>query len=383
MEKGSFHPSTGAPPTQSTHTTSIVQKRDEMVRHIPLPNQLPKGIDFLSGATGNFSSAALESLISQNEDLMARLSVSLRRTTILEERGATLETENSSLKSRVQANDEKMLILREKDRMNSSRSAALHAEAVSAKASSAKLEKLYADLYVQTQKMRHRLQTLERYRVRVRRASAEIKARAKQVDSLKERLQTFDANLSQVINSYEARLSTAKAQIDEVRGRAMERDQILAEKIRLENQMLFEQRQFQQSREATQAELERLETDSSDLRTQLKEALVRSEGQRLELERVQMELPNLREETRALRDQVESLQALWGHREREFQQLEEKNRNLQQLNQALSANLNQQRREVQDMKLGVERDLYSKQEKIKNLQTEIQILRQELKSPKT
>jgi len=43
------------------------------VKNVPLPNQLPKGIDFKELPGAAFKSATLEALISQNEDLMARL----------------------------------------------------------------------------------------------------------------------------------------------------------------------------------------------------------------------------------------------------------------------------------------------------------------------
>jgi len=374
MEKGSFHPSAGALP-KSSGQTKRVQELEDIVSQIALPNELPKGLDFAPSTTPKFSSSALDTAISQNEDLMARLSVSLRKTTFLEERSASLESENASLKARLQAIEEKMLILQEKDRMNSLRSNSLHEEALTAKTAANRLERLYADLYIQAQGFQRRVVSLERYRARVRRAAGGIKERARRVPNLEQKIESLENSRRQFAHGYEVKLSEARNQVEEMRAKAYERDQILQDKILLENKLLFEQRQFQQSRQFSQQEVERLETELGSARRQLKEELVKAETQRLELERLKFEVPDLQEETKALREQVESLQALWGQKELEFGKQEEKNRNLQNLNQALSANLNLQRKEIQSLKVGMEKEIYTKQERIKTLQTEIEMLR--------
>lgn len=374
MEKGSFHPSAGALP-KSSGQTKRVQELEDIVSQIALPNELPKGLDFAPSTTPKFSSSALDTAISQNEDLMARLSVSLRKTTFLEERSASLESENASLMGRLQALEEKMLILQEKDRMNSLRSSGLHEEALTAKTAANRLERLYADLYIQAQGFQRRVVSLERYRARVRRAAGSIKERARRVPNLEQKIECLENSRRQFAHGYEVKLSEARNQVEEMRAKANERDQILQDKILLENKLLFEQRQFQQSRQFSQQEVERLEAELGSARRQLKEELVKAETQRLELERLKFEVPDLQEEAKALREQVESLQALWGQKELEFGKQAEKNRNLQNLNQALSANLNLQRKEIQSLKAGMEKEIYTKQERIKTLQTEIEMLR--------
>ena len=87
------------------------------------------------------------------------------------------------------------------------------------------------------------------------------------------------------------------------------------------------------------------------------------------------EVPQLREDNQRLREQVESLQVLWAQKQKELDQVEEKNRALQKLNQSLSLNLNSQRKEISVLKLDMEKDGFSAQEKIKALLAEIQMLR--------
>ena len=61
----------------------------------------------------------------------------------------------------------------------------------------------------------------------------------------------------------------------------------------------------------------------------------------------------------------------------EMEQLEEKNRSLQRLNQTLSANMNVARKELSDMRNELERESLESREKIRALQTEIELLRNE------
>ena len=61
MEKGSFHTSAGSQLANSPETTTQVRHLDDVVKRIPLPNQLPKGIDFASIPAPALRSAAIRS----------------------------------------------------------------------------------------------------------------------------------------------------------------------------------------------------------------------------------------------------------------------------------------------------------------------------------
>src|SRR4051812_42622505 len=102
MEKGSFHTS-----PELNSSTAIT---DEMVKKIALPNQLPKGVDFCEIPASAMKSSTLESLISQNEDLMARLSVSLRKSNQFEEKAAVLARENQGFRAKFETLHEQYLV---------------------------------------------------------------------------------------------------------------------------------------------------------------------------------------------------------------------------------------------------------------------------------
>lgn len=376
MENGSFH-------TSDHSHLSPSEKLEELVKSIPLPNQLPQGVSFKDIPAAALKSSTLESLISQNEDLMARLSVSLRKANQLEEKAGVLERENEIIKSKMDTIREQFMVLQEKDRFASARSHQLLEENGTTKEHMQRLEKVYSDLYVQAQTFQRRLQQLERYRARVVRVAPSLQQKAKRLDILEAEIEQTRKSLAlshmQTVNSYEAKLAEAREQVEILRDKAGERDQIFEEKVRLQNELVQEKRVHQAFRADVQPLIESLTREAAELRVQLKETLLTQESERQQLADASLASLTFKEETAALRDQVESLQALWAHKQRELDQLEEKNASLQKLNQTLSQNLNQQRKEIQALNQEMETERFAAQDKIKTLNTEIEMLRNQPK----
>lgn len=71
------------------------ESESQKVDHIPLPNSIPIAKDYTQLPKEILKSSTVENLISQNEDLMARLKVSLRRLSILEVENKKLSEEVS------------------------------------------------------------------------------------------------------------------------------------------------------------------------------------------------------------------------------------------------------------------------------------------------
>lgn len=366
MEKGSFHSSAPA------------HSMEEFVRHVPLPTQLPKSLDFTELPQGSFKSTAMEGIIAQNEDLMSRLSVALRRGGEFEEKIEFLEKENSGLRNRFEALKDQYMILQAKDQISSGRVADLHDDAVTYKNQSQKLEKLYADLYVQAQAFQKRLQRAERGQARLRKAARSLQKKAKGADQLRKELDHTITSSQQAIEKYESKLDLVRHEVEGMRAKVQERDSIFGEKVKLENQLVYEQRQTAMRDAENLQQIETLGSENIALRSQLKTTLVTNESQRLEIERLSSELPHLRQVRENLTEQVESLQALWSHKQKELEALEEKNRSLQKLNQSISLTLNQQRKEIHGLEQEVEKERFTAEERIKTMLAEIQMLRRQL-----
>lgn len=368
MEKGSFH----------TSHLNPAQELEERVKAIPLPNQLPKGVDFSDIPAAALKSSTLETLINQNEDLMARLSVSLRKNNELEERVAAHERESQNLRSRFETLKDQYMLLQEKDLRASTRTKELHEQNISLKQKTEKLEKMYADIFVQAQSFQRRLSQLERYRARVKKASVGLRNQLAETKHLREQVKEHTEQQISMAAAYKARLMEAQEQVEVLRDKAAERDRMYNEKVQIENTLVFERRQLEMSRQDSSQRLERLEAENTSLRVQLKETLVDREAQAQELEQMRTEMPHLRDERTRLTEQVESLQALWSHKQREFEQLDEKNKNLQKLNQNISVTLNQQRKEIHQLKNEMEKERFASGEKVKTLLKEIEMLRARL-----
>lgn len=406
MEKGSVLPS---PPMHA-------KQLDEKVKGIPLPTQLPKGVDFSEIPMAALKSATLESLLSQNEDLMARLSVALRKIHELESAATAFDEDRKSLATRFQTLKDQFLVLQEKDRSATQRNLLQYEENLTLRQQGEKIERLYADLYRQAQALQKRLQRLERYRAKVRKAAAPLKKRAKlsfqlereiliyrqdmmqekeainasfaaQLESASQETAALRTRLNeqqmQIVNAFEAKLAAAQQELLTLRPKADERDQVYENLMKSENQRIHDQRQFEQVRAEADQITEQLRQETAGLRVQVKELLIDRESKTQELTKISSELPHLRERNQALFEQVESLQALWNHKQKELEQSDEKYRSLQKLNQNLSVNLNQQRKEIHQLQAELDKERFQAQEKIKTLVLEIQMLRSQLTGPDT
>lgn len=366
MEKGSFH----------TSVNPVIQQSDEAVRKIALPNQLPKGIDFNEIPVERLKSSTLEHLINQNEDLMARLSVSLRRSTQMEDKIQALETENSTLRARFETIKEQYLLVSEKDKISTSRTIQLHEEGVTFKKKSEKLEKAYSDLYVQAQAFQEQLQQAERRAARYKKAAYALKPSARMAKTLQAELDQAIDSHKNATHAFDIKISQARLEIDGMRAKINERDRLFQQNINLENELVQERRQFHAHRDESQALNEKLSAENASLRKQLKETLVLSESQAQEIIKLTQDIPHLRDEKQNLIEQVESLQALWNHKQKELETLEEKNKSLQKLNQSISLTLNQQRKQIHQLEQALEKERFQAGEKEKILNDEIQLLRE-------
>ena len=84
------------------------------INTIPLPDQLPQKLDVNSLSKNLLESQAVENLIAQNDDLMARLSVNLKRILKMEQINRDEINKNKELIQKVEHLSDQVLILKEK-----------------------------------------------------------------------------------------------------------------------------------------------------------------------------------------------------------------------------------------------------------------------------
>lgn len=402
MENGIFH----------TSVRSVLDM-DEIIEKVPLPNQVPPPPDLSKLPPEALRSSAVETLLGQNADLMARLGVALRKNGILDTKINELEKENLHIRHRFDAVKDTVLVIQEKERMLTERNAQLSSESDKMRVRLEKLERGYTDTYLHAQSLEQQLRRFRNYRARVQGILKNLKSRSKRLFDLIQpgnksthvaralELATQELNTirsenteaqHQLVNRYEtelrdlqkrheteirvgigAELAQTKSDLEIARRRAADRDLLFDAKIRIENQLIFEERQSQLYREETQKELQSLKEENLDLRNQLKTRLIEIERLEREVKTAQESITSLQTHQNDQSDQVESLQLLWKEKQSEVERLEEKNRNLQKLNQQLSVNLNVQRKEIVDLKMELEKERYALGEKINALETQLKI----------
>ncbi len=106
----------GPKPLEQNHS-SRTSSLEEQVRLAPLPTEIPLPPDLRDLPPQILHSGAVETLIGQNEDLMSRLKVSLRRNSTLEQQILDLDKKNSELKSLNASLRSQNQIYHEKDRL--------------------------------------------------------------------------------------------------------------------------------------------------------------------------------------------------------------------------------------------------------------------------
>lgn len=381
MEKGSFHtsgPSQSANFSETRSGTSLTRELDQRVKNIPLPTQMPKGVDFTEIPAAALKSATLESLISQNEDLMARLSVTLRKTGEIESKSHQLEQENQAIKARFETLKEQFLLLQEKDRMGALRNFQILEENAQQKTQLQRMEKLYADILMQAKAFQNKVIKLERNQARLLKGAKAVQERAKIVSRMERELVDLKTSQASSRNSYESRLADTIGLVESLKNKAQERDEMFEAKTKLENQLIHERRQADLKIHEQEERLADLDKKATELRVEVKELLVDRESKIQEIARLTEELPHLQADRQRLIEQVESLQALWNHKQRELEQAEEKNKNLQKLNQSISLTLNEQRKTVNALETELETERMTNRETVRTLNNEIQMLRNQM-----
>jgi chromosome segregation ATPase len=366
MENGSF---------QKLNSTDIefteIEERPLSSRVLAQPHH--QILDFTEIPRDVRKSGTVETLISQNEDLMARLKVTLRRMTSLEDENKNLHDTLADLKRSYASLSDQMLVWREKEKVWQER----HARAENQL-------KVFHDRLPDYEKMEAQIDRLRRYQERVKSTikpylhqlkgyaqslhmqiqdlnqelhtkDAEISNLQHQIRSLKEenqqQVQFLEMNQNDLVNSFEKEKSLLLAEIHSLQeanlalSHKSERlDQSLARQDDLENLVISLRRSKEESQNETQAELEALRDTSRELRAKLTEISVSHEDLLTERERLKRDLRAHQSRQIELEEQMTSLRLMWTSKSEENEKLQISIASLEKLNLELSSKLNELRK---------------------------------------
>lgn len=366
------------------HLSDIDFEEDFEIRKTPLPSEIPAPIQLNALPESLGKSGVIEALMSQNDDLMSRLGVALRRIAQLEDLVTGTETENKNLQAKYESLKDQVLVFKEKARLISERKNNEEFDFNSLKEQLQIMEIRYSELYQNQQakeakwlsensKQAAENSRLNRYRNRILRVARSLQSKhktlaasqraltekASQKESLYETMKTHLLEATEHIQKqkqeYDQELNALKSQFEAsqtlVQKLTLEKEELEAvseNNVRLENEIVLHERKFEDYQLKTSTEITDLQSSMARYRNEAKELALTIETQQSEIEEKSQIIGDLNKESFALKEQVENLQALWKEQQRKLEKHIEKNTSLQKLNQELSLAINQYRRDLRD-----------------------------------
>lgn len=283
----------------------FVPEQHKEIGSIPLPDEMPRRHDLSQIPKDILKSNTVENLISQNEDLMGRLKVALRRLSSLETENQKFNEETHRARLSQSASADQLLILKEKDQMWKAR-----------------IDQFEKDKSIYTEKFRLLHEKLLR-------TSAELDRHHKYHERIKLQVKPYISQLKEYSKSQEEKAQTLthelehrEAQLRDLRHQIIELTKNSRAQIEHAEKKNFEMIQFYET------QIEKLSTENQEH----KEHLVELEEKALRLHKAlgrQDELENeLVEMTRSKDDLRQRL-------EKEKQHLQERNNELSRHNHKL------------------------------------------------
>lgn len=356
------------------HNLDFLQEEEQFsISKIALPDELPKPAERKHIPADLLKTTTVENLISQNEDLMERLKVSLRRLSTMElENQKLAETARKAVLSQTALKDQ-FMILREKDQAWKNRTDILETEKQVLSEKSRALEERTQQLQASVdrfQKYHDKVKTqVKPYIAQLKEYSRSLEEKISKNENLcQHQLATINDLRTQIIEItkasklqieietkrnreltefYETQLDSLQKEVENLREVRQENDfKTLKLNKALERQDWLENEVIQITRSKDELKF-RLETELENLQSRIQE--VSRQNQRLGIEHADLQvrvtedsqsLQSLKSENEQLREQLESLRYMWTAKNEESEKLKAALGGLEKLNLELSQRLN-------------------------------------------
>lgn len=346
--------------------------------------------------TAKVKSGAIESLLSQNEDLSARIKVLLRRLAAIEEENLTLTQEHREMKHQLHGLTDQASVYREKESAWRERTItaeeALDIQQSLLRQKEMEFAKLRAQewelrthLQAQTENMERSYHRLLRYRARIKtwiqptlkklnqlvnekdlrleQFQREIQKTEVQCQSLihknleqlrksREALRTAEEDKLQLISGFEQtrrdlerEIATLHETSMELRKKAAMLDRSLERQDYLENKLVFAERENQELRTKFTEEFTHVQTQLFEWRHKAQSLEVERDSLNSGKNELELEYRKTKEIADRLDEQMEALRLLWKEKVRENEKLRNGMQALEAINSELSVKINDLRTE--------------------------------------
>lgn len=359
MENGNF---------QSLSLTDLdfVEKNSREIR----PQSKNRPTPFIP--TTSSTSGTVETLLSQNEDLMARLKITLRRMTSLEEELHNAHSELRELKTSHSATQDQLLIWREKEKIWKEKNKEIEQELGE-----------FKERFPEIKKMEYQLERYRRYQEKVKstikpylqqlkdyaqslhleiqdlqkelhQKEALLHTSEKQVHTLREEKEQlehfFQMNQNHLQESHEAEIESYRKSLAQLQAanthlemKAEKLNSSLERQDELENLVVALRRSREESDQKIQSEFEQMRDDLQRIRLHNSELGLQLTSVKNESEDAKETLHKERTLRYQLEEQLSSLRFMWTKKCEEFERLQLGHNSLEELNRELSQAMNKLR----------------------------------------
>lgn len=342
--------------------------------------------------TAKVKSGAVESLLSQNEDLSARLKVLLRRLASMEEENLRLTQEHREMKHQLTGLSDQMAVFREKEYTWKERTLTAE-EALDIQQSELRKKEIeFAKLRAQEWELRQHLQTqldkIEgayhrhlRYRARIRNwarpamkrlqkllqekdlrvehfkrelQNTEIQCQGlihknlEQVKKSREALRAIEDEKLQLIAQFEQQRDDLKSEVaslsetnQELRRKAALLDRSLERQDYLENRLIFAERENQELRSKFNDEYSQVQNQMFEWRTKAQGFEAERESLITHKAELELQYKRTKEVADRLDEQMEALRLLWKEKVHENERLRKNLHAVEEINSELSIKINE------------------------------------------
>ena len=350
----------------------------QTVSAVPLPNEIPARADLSHLPREILKSSTVENLISQNEDLMARLKVSLRRLSLLETENQKLREESSKVRLEQSSSADQILVWKEKDNflkqkirqlerdkeIQTEKSRALQERAKNVAANLTRYEKYHDRIknqvkpyiaqlkeYSRTQDMK--LHELEQHLSHKEAQLRDVRHQIIEVTkNSKYQVETSEKKAKEMIHFYEEQMQSMSKELkmlhqaqEELEVKALKLHTSLERQDILENELVTLRRSKEDLKDRLEQDIQRLQERQSELIRQNQKLGVEHADLQIRVTEDQELQERLERENRQYFEQLESLRYMWNAKNEENEKLKVAAAALERLNLELSQKLNELRKE--------------------------------------
>lgn len=344
---------------------------------IALPDELPKRQDLSHLPKEILKSSTVENLISQNEDLMARLKVSLRRLSILENENQKLIDESNKARLSQSSVTDQILVWKEKDALWRQKVDQLEKEkeinTEKIRALQIKIQNMTAELtrhtkyqdriknqvkpYISQLKEYSRTQDLKlaEFESSLNQREAQLRDLRHQIIEVTKnsrfQLESTEKKTQEMVQFYEAQIQGLNREVqmlhqiqEELEIKTVKLHSALERQDTLENEVVTIRRAKDDIKERLEKEIERQHERISELTRQNQKLGVEHADLQIRVVEDQQHVEKLQKENFHYMEQLESLRYMWNAKNEEHEKLKAAAAALERLNLELSQKLNEIRK---------------------------------------